>query len=83
MSKHTPGPWEARGYYDEDYVTTVDGPDNFRVARTDTIARKRETKEANARLIAAAPRMLACVERFAVLGDEEAQLIMESINASS
>ncbi|MCS7821924.1 hypothetical protein N0019_26590 [Pseudomonas aeruginosa] len=85
MSKqsHTPGPWEIERYSDgliqivggiravsdhEEHVTTVVEA----VTRGD---------EANARLMAASPRMYDFIARLAADGDNEAAEILESIHA--
>lgn len=62
-STHTPGPWEAHGkqIIGEDYVAEVHDHSNPNCAPqyADTNARLRARHEANARLIAAAPELLA------------------------
>lgn len=80
MKKHTPGPWH------------VVGPNNDRVAvRRDLVIADchlilgpmdRETREANARLIAAAPTMLAALEQIAgffIDSDPEVRQVLEAI----
>lgn len=57
MSDHTPGEWTARG-------RTVYGPNGEVICFT-ALA----DPEANARLIAVAPKLLALCESFAGLGD--------------
>lgn len=66
MNKHTPGPWEA--HFEEAYYVT--GPDRGRVAMMLNLKgahglggrRTGEESAANARLIAAAPELLAALE---------------------
>jgi hypothetical protein len=61
MSKHTPGPWEARDFSGDQYV--IWGPE-FGGGRHALIATcTGPNLEANARLIAAAPEMLAALKR--------------------
>jgi hypothetical protein len=72
MSDHTPGPWKARDYKNDDGDIWVDC-DSWRNPKTascrgGTLATAHEhgagegTVEGNARLIAAAPEMLAALE---------------------
>ena len=70
-TKHTPGPWSYEwsdyGGYDCMWsVHTVDGPDGEEIAQMHAMHPlthdRDETQEANARLIAAAPEMLAALE---------------------
>lgn len=58
MSKHTPGPWEAHGYY-------VNAKEGYNVADCDIgpAHRSDDRKMANARLCAAAPTMLEVLEQ--------------------
>lgn len=77
---HTPGPWTARrmhtGGWDvfdprgRDVVTVYGGGVEI------------ESREANARLIAAAPRMFDYIAARASGGDAAATKIMESLNAN-
>jgi len=65
MSKHTPGPW----------TVVADGPwvcgkDGFTVALVQTSAPASETLKANARLIAAAPELLAAARAVVEIGDK-------------
>lgn len=73
MSKHTPGPWEARGHIvmgkDEMPVAAiwVQGyslPDNPEPEDVRKFADALEKDKANARLIAAAPEMLEALENI-------------------
>lgn len=67
-SKHTPGPWRYQAYPD---LFIVYGSDHVQVVKTSWHSSIREAyplkpeAEANARLIAAAPDMLAALERIA------------------
>jgi hypothetical protein len=56
MSKHTPGPWQLAEKYNCKDVRAVDGP--YVADCNASAAIDWRTKEANARLIAAAPEML-------------------------
>ena len=60
MSKHTPGPWKASGVGTVSHATR-----GFWIARLWVGFRTKE-REANARLIAAAPDMLAALEDLTV-----------------
>lgn len=57
MSGHTPGPWEA-------YGNRVRLTDHARVADTWSSAIPHDERAANARLIAAAPELLAEMKRY-------------------
>ncbi|WP_445394246.1 hypothetical protein [Stenotrophomonas maltophilia] len=57
MSKHTPGPWQLAEKYNCKDVRAVDGP--YVADCNASAAIDWRTKEANARLIAAAPDLLA------------------------
>ena len=62
MSKHTPGPWqvaETRHKYD----TLIRNRDNDPVASTNFAGYYPKTAAANARLIAAAPELLAALKK--------------------
>lgn len=79
-AKHTPGPWEYRPFEYDDWgvVRSADGLpvvqacvgrwskdfDKHRVNKTDP-------GEANARLISAAPEMLAALEEICAMGYED------------
>ena len=63
MTKHTPGPWsvaETRHKYD----TLIRNRDNDPVASTNFAGYSPKTAAANARLIAAAPDLLAACREF-------------------
>ena len=63
MSKHTPGPWVvARNTPDAGYSVRTDGEGSFRWIAA--MAGKGDTDAANARLIAAAPELLAMLKRM-------------------
>ena len=65
---HTPGPWHYPGT-----GNLIGGPDRVRVADVGGLERSPEERVANARLIAAAPALLAalesCVAPLVLLGD--------------
>jgi hypothetical protein len=68
--KHTPGPWRTvRDIRDLSYHA-VYGDNDFKLARVfpETFSAHDETMHANARLIAAAPDLLAVVRRLATEG---------------
>ena len=59
-SQHTPGPWDVEPKGSRHFV---DGADGLTVAYLDRVGvRERAEIEANARLIAAAPELLAALE---------------------
>jgi hypothetical protein len=66
MSKHTPGPWEARKWYDDvaDVVGWSIAADNHLVPTNDFETDDPEEAKANARLIAAAPDLFDLAEAF-------------------
>lgn len=78
MSKHTPGPWVVDDQSEQDirrYILAGAAPANcahvVASIRVPTANGPSLTEaEANARLIAAAPELLALVERLALLTDE-------------
>jgi len=76
MSKHTPGPWEILEVTPDDWQINSDLRDDCLVQMTPTIGHEHLSDEdkANARLIAAAPDMLAALEQVSrmwrVLRDE-------------
>ena len=55
MSAHTPGPWGLDG-------NLIEGPDGERVACITAYSRRTPKQKANARLIAAAPDLLAALQ---------------------
>lgn len=59
MTKHTPGPWHVGCGRASHIVYAADG---YAVADAKTFHLKHESADANARLIAAAPDMLAALE---------------------
>jgi hypothetical protein len=73
MSKHTEGPWTVRTFYREGmdgaryYIDGADGATFADICGVDP----REDR-ANARLIAAAPDLLACVQNVLDAGDDNA-----------
>jgi hypothetical protein len=54
-ARHTPGPW----YYPGGTGNLIGGPDRLRVADLGGLERSPEERQANARLISAAPDLLA------------------------
>lgn len=81
--KHTPWPWRVNEH------RQVVAPNGFVVADvrgpTNGSSGKERREEAafcdgNARLIAAAPRMFAVIEREAAAGDPECIAIVEAVN---
>jgi hypothetical protein len=62
-TQHTPGPWKVR----EEYIHQIIGTDGWGAVADCAIGvRTPEEKDANARLIAAAPDLLAIAEAFVV-----------------
>ena len=68
-AKHTPGPWEARGYWSNPNTDTLVWDKEAAIChvfpRSEMGTLNEETRTANARLIAAAPYLLAVVEAVA------------------
>jgi hypothetical protein len=62
-SKHTPGPWVIGEKEDTDLINIYDG-NNQSVLLVDVLDRPVGSGNANARLIAAAPALLAACKRF-------------------
>lgn len=60
MNKHTPGPWTYAGTGGH-----IGSPDRLRVADVNSLEIDSDTRQANARLIAAAPDLLALAEAVA------------------
>ena len=80
MTKHTPGPWqvaETRHKYD----TLIRNRDNDPVASTNFAGYYPKTAAANARLIAAAPELLAALKRMIFDWDGEPEDISEAQDA--
>lgn len=80
MDKHTPGPWEFQGMDSPGYISVSAVGETWAIATlfTDPIS---ETMEANAKLIASAPAMLAKLrEHLVVLSviDPENPIIAET-----
>jgi len=64
MSKHTPGPWTSREAYDNgEPCGMVIGPMGYDIATSNE-----DENRANARLIAAAPEMLAALSAIVEAG---------------
>ena len=78
--KHTPGPWR----YVRENGSPTTGQHMIAGAVPGYLAQLRDCGSgdvtANARLIAAAPRMYARIEMLASEGDAEAQEIVEAVN---
>lgn len=68
MSKHTPGPWSW--YTRNGHKVAIDGPDGAEVARAEEYGASAwiEVSEYDARLIAAAPDMLAALVEATACG---------------
>ena len=60
--KHTPGPWTNEGPYHNDLLIIGPAPDHREIAQ---VCGQDDEAEANARLIAAAPDLLAACEHVA------------------
>lgn len=62
MNKHTPGPWEAKGYWSNPESSTLVWDKDAAIChvfpRSEMASLSEETARANARLIAAAPDLL-------------------------
>ena len=77
MSKHTPGPWSV----DAIETTLVRGPDRYPIADPERHFREITECEANARLIAAAPDLLAALKMMISDWDGEPEDIAEAQDA--
>ena len=80
QSKHTPGPWvhvtsHTKCRYDADYlrskIWTSKGPGHGTIADASDIYNKPGEVEANARLIAAAPKLLVALRKCKHLAERE------------
>lgn len=86
---YTPGPWHVgTAHEDPQFQSVLDERDRCLAdisfhKHTDTYYPFRAESEANARLIAAAPRMYELIAKLAKGGDAEAISILESIHASA
>ena len=76
VRQHTPGPWLAREWYDRDHEGECQAqgwdlclPDGFRLPLCSNTSGDLSEAEANARLLAAAPDLLAALERLLASGD--------------
>ena len=77
MRKHTPGPWDASAVGNgAEFEITSDG---WFVAVAFDGVNGQQNAEANARLIAAAPRMFTVIEAGAKSGDAECVAIVEAV----
>ena len=67
MTAHTPGPWTYRPMPEPDSAHTywIDGPHGEPVAEVCEFRPDDSANDANARLIAAAPELLAALQRLA------------------
>ncbi len=82
MSAHTPGPWLRD--YGQNYAEIVCAlSPRGKVKTIARIASGVKSREADARLIAAAPTMYDYIKAQAGLGDTEAAKILESIDGHS
>lgn len=90
MSAHSPGPWELRQAVNGCGDCGIIAPGRSRAfdrvviaevfASIDFEGERSPEAPANARLIAAAPRMFAVIEKGAAAGDAECIAIMEAVN---
>ena len=83
---HTPGPWEAETDGHRPFIWgPLDAGDANRLGVVATAAKMSAEYhwpwQANAHLIAAAPTMYAYIATLAELGDENAQVLIDEINA--
>ena len=77
MAAHTPGPWRV-GEKRHDYDIVIRNRENHPVTMTCYAGYTRRTGDANTRLIAAAPELLAALEQaLAVIGSDEMRLACE------
>ena len=66
MTTHTPGPWQAEAPKYSAHVAAAIWRDGVRLAQVDRRPKANESEEmANARLIAAAPDLLAACQKLA------------------
>ena len=87
-TKHTPGPWEVRTDGElfaicgpAKWIVTVDVDEEGNIALQDGTS-EYEVNQANARLIAAAPELLAACEAVLCDGDCYNDAIMEEVRAA-
>lgn len=76
MSKHTPGPWKAKKSSGGKYIAISGSASDYFVdldCEVDSDDKDQEIAEANAALIAAAPDLLAALERATLLLTEIGQ----------
>lgn len=93
MSKHTPGPWKAvrnSSFWEVVYPwpeQSIEDANKFSPSTAYAWGKSEEEKEANARLIAAAPELLAALQSIIALDDkvdpEGLFRGLESINSRS
>lgn len=80
---HTPGPWKLKRSANDEIIGVILGSDDNLVATTGYRVVPGECEDdANARLIAASPRMYDYIEKRAAEGDTEAASILEGIHAA-
>lgn len=83
--KHTPGPWEARFFEDdEEYAICVSADIGYRGIATVSVGFTDEVdaeQHANAALTAAAPDMLAALERTVEIYEDEAPIMAADLKA--
>lgn len=76
MSGHTPGPWRQ-------LVTRIDDASGYQICHLDLHGKTEAERDANRRLIAAAPKLYEFVASAAAGGDNDAIAIMESIHGNT
>ena len=69
MSKHTPGPWNIAGDGQTESSCRIIDDENRFVLRLEGMDYGRDEDQANARLIAAAPDLLAALHELAEIGE--------------
>ena len=80
MSKHTPGPWKVTpSNQTSGWGVCIEAPGRIIAKLT---GRKKNDKEANARLIAAAPELLEALERTRVELEHAASDILQTARAN-
>jgi len=92
MSKHTPGPWKVHGpYYGEDvdpeepgkqWLSIDDAEDDELAVLVNRLGEPSAQQYADARLIAAAPDLLAALEELITLADDGAFIDLADIEAT-
>jgi hypothetical protein len=77
--KHTAGPWKVRIYSSGQQAIVTDNDDEMPLAVIKADEREGVDPMANAKLIAAAPALLECVERYAEHGHLHARDVLEKL----